>query len=290
MPATSSLPSIMLLAAAALTGTVVRRITGSSSRGAFLVGFLACLFLAPVPLIAGPHFQLVGGRADLRHPRYGLAAVAALFALYGLAVLGARSPTWALAVFAGGAAALIVPAHIVIALLGVVGRSVWTIGSRSRSLDTRRLPVSVVWRRTFIATARHRGHRRMGTSDRSTARSAASIAQRSALQHVWQKSVAIVASALGVPGHRGRLVPRPEPGVDRADLYVGTGAIVVTAAVVLGGSRQISSRSTCSSQRSPFSLRRAASRSGRSGSDCAAGRRRLAVAFLCRVAPSWKSA
>ena len=53
----------MLLAAAALTGTLVRRLTGSTSRGAFLFGFLACLFLAPVPFIPGPLLQLVGGRA-----------------------------------------------------------------------------------------------------------------------------------------------------------------------------------------------------------------------------------
>ena len=42
---------VVLLAAAALTGTVVRRMTGATSRPAFLFGFLACLFLAPVPLI-----------------------------------------------------------------------------------------------------------------------------------------------------------------------------------------------------------------------------------------------
>ena len=38
---------LMLLAAAAMTGTLVRRMTGATSRGAFLFGFLACLFLAP---------------------------------------------------------------------------------------------------------------------------------------------------------------------------------------------------------------------------------------------------
>jgi hypothetical protein len=45
---------VLLLAAGALTGTLVRRMTGTSSRAAFLLGFLTCLFLVPVPLIAGP--------------------------------------------------------------------------------------------------------------------------------------------------------------------------------------------------------------------------------------------
>ena len=44
---------VLLLAAAALTGTLVRRMTGATSRGAFLFGLLACLFLAPVPLSQG---------------------------------------------------------------------------------------------------------------------------------------------------------------------------------------------------------------------------------------------
>ncbi len=64
------------------------------------------------------------------------------------------TPTWALACFAGTAAALILPAHVVIALLALVGvGSVWTIRIAQSLLATRRLPsVSPVWRRTFIAT------------------------------------------------------------------------------------------------------------------------------------------
>ena len=54
---------LVLLAAAAMTGTLVRRLTGATSLGAFLFGFIACLFLAPIPLIAGPALQLVGRRA-----------------------------------------------------------------------------------------------------------------------------------------------------------------------------------------------------------------------------------
>ena len=40
-----------------MTGTLVRRLTGATSPGAFLFGFIACLFLAPIPIIAGPYFS-----------------------------------------------------------------------------------------------------------------------------------------------------------------------------------------------------------------------------------------
>ena len=82
---------LLLLAAAALTGTLVRRLTGSTSRGAFLFGFVACLFLAPIPLIAGPHFSSWAVGLIFGITLYGLAAVAVLLAMYGLAVAG-RAP------------------------------------------------------------------------------------------------------------------------------------------------------------------------------------------------------
>jgi hypothetical protein len=145
---------LVLLAAAALTGTLVRRFTGTASRGAYLFGFLACLFLAPVPLISGPEFSSWATGLIVGITFYGLAAVAVLLALYGLAVLRTRPPTWALACFAGSAAALILPAHIVIAVLALVGiGSVWIIRVAQSLLATSRLPVvSPIWRRTIIAT------------------------------------------------------------------------------------------------------------------------------------------
>ena len=74
---------LLLLAAAALTGTIVRRMTGSRSRGLFLFGFVACLFLAPAPLAVGMVFEI---------RMYGLAAVAVLLSLYALAVIGTSRP------------------------------------------------------------------------------------------------------------------------------------------------------------------------------------------------------
>ena len=52
---------LVLLAAAAMTGTLVRRLTGASSLGAFLFGFIARPFLAPIPIIAW-------GRTSARGP------------------------------------------------------------------------------------------------------------------------------------------------------------------------------------------------------------------------------
>jgi hypothetical protein len=145
---------VLLLAAAALTGTLVRRMTGTASRGAYLFGFLACLFLEPVPLIWAGVFTSWAVGLIFGLTLYGLAAVAVLLALYGLAVLGTRRPTWALAGFAGSAGALILPAHVVIAFLALVGvGSAWAIRIARSLLTTRRLPiVSPIWRRTIIAT------------------------------------------------------------------------------------------------------------------------------------------
>ena len=149
---------VLLLAAAALGGTLVRRMSGTASRRAYLFGLLAMLFLAPVPLVAaGP--LTCPSAVSLRSSTASAFMVSrrsrCLLALYGLAVLGGRQATWALAVFAGSAVALILPAHIVIALLGLVGVGFVAAIRIARSLlTTRRLPVlSPVWRRTVIATA-----------------------------------------------------------------------------------------------------------------------------------------
>jgi hypothetical protein len=136
---------VMLLAAATMTGTLVRRMTRSRSRGPFLFGFSACLFLAPVPLAVGMIFEV---------RMYPLAAVAVLLAMYGLAVLDGRRASWALACFVGSAAALLLPAHIVIAALAVVGiGSVWATRIGQSLIATRRLPeVAPVWQQTYVAT------------------------------------------------------------------------------------------------------------------------------------------
>jgi hypothetical protein len=145
---------VLLLVAAALTGTLVRRMARTNSRRAYLFGFVACLFLAPIPLIPGPFFSSWAVGLIFGITLYGLAAVAVLLALYNVAVLGSRQATWALAGFVGSAIALIVPAHVVVALLALVGvGTVWAVRNGPSVIATRRPPiVSPIWRRTLIAT------------------------------------------------------------------------------------------------------------------------------------------
>ena len=56
-----------------------------SSRAAYLFGFLACLFLAPVPLIPGPFFSSWAVGMIFGITLYGLGAVAGLLAMYSVA-------------------------------------------------------------------------------------------------------------------------------------------------------------------------------------------------------------
>ena len=148
---------LMLLAAAAMTGTLVRRMTGATSRAAFLFGFVACLFLAPAPQAVGMIFEV---------RMYPLAAVAVLMAIYAFAVLGDRRPDWARASFVGSAAAVVLPAHIVIAALAVVGLGgVWAIRIGQSLVATRRLPhVAPVWRQTYWPRPSPSSRRSVGAS------------------------------------------------------------------------------------------------------------------------------
>ena len=161
---------VMLLAAAVLTGTLVRRLTGSRSRGAFLFGFLACLFLAPVPLIPGPYFSsravgLIFGITTTASPRSRSCCRCTAFA-----VLGGRRASWALAAFVGSAAAMILPAHIAIAALALVGvGAVWAVRIGQSLLATGRLPeVTPVWRQTSSRPASPSSRRSRGGSSPAT--------------------------------------------------------------------------------------------------------------------------
>ena len=228
---------VLLLASAALTGTLVRRLTGSVTRGAFLFGFLACLFLAPVA-IPGPYFSSRAVGLIFGITTYGLAAVAVLLSMYALAVLDGRRASWALAVFVGSAAALVVPAHIAIAVLGLVG-----VGSAAavriiRSLAaTRRLPVvTTTWRRTFIAAGvaivatvawgQLTGHGMLGGG------SSPSVA---AFDASWRDSIALIALGSGAMAAIviAWFLDRKEASL-RGDMYVGTMALLVTGAIYWG--------------------------------------------------------
>ena len=229
---------VLLLAAAALTGTLVRRMTRTSTSGAFLFGFFACVFLAPVPLIPGPFFSSWAVGLLFGITTYGMAAVAVLLAMYSVAVLGAGKATWALAGFVGSAIALILPAHVVVGLLALVGvGSVWTIRILQSLVATRRLPLVLpVWRRTLMATGVAvvvtivwglvTGHG-VGASGLS--------ASVSPFNASWRDSVAI--TILGAGAFFGLpvawLLVRKEAPIQAA-MFVGTAALLVVGALAWG--------------------------------------------------------
>jgi len=229
---------IVLLAAAALTGAVVRRIARTESRRSYLLGFLACLFLAPIPLIPGPFFSSWAVGLIFGITMYGMAAVAVLLALYCVAVLGGRRATWGLAGFVGTSIAFIVPAHIVIAVLAFVGvASAWAIRSFQSVRAERRLPVvSPVWRRTLIATGiaivaivgwgLATGHG-MGNSGLSPSVSPFNAS--------WRDSVAITmlgAGAFFAIGVAWLLFRKTSTA--HADTYFGTMVLLVAGAIAWG--------------------------------------------------------
>lgn len=145
---------LILLAAAALTGTTVRRYAETSSRRAYGFGFAACLFLAPVALVPGPFFSSWAVGLVFGITLYGMGAVAALLALYSVATLRRREASWPLAVFVGTSFAYLLPAHVVVALLALVGVGAVAAHRVATSL---RAPGGVaalapIWLRTLVAT------------------------------------------------------------------------------------------------------------------------------------------
>ena len=228
---------VLLLAAAALTGTVVRRMAKTASRRAYLFGFVACLFLAPIPLIPGPFFGSWAVGLIFGITSYGLAAVAVLLALHALAVLGSRKATWALAGFVGSALALILPAHVLVALLALLGvGSVSAVRMIQSVKRTRRPPiVSPVWRRTIVATCVAvvatavwgllTGHG-IGSGGSPSV---------SPFNAAWRDSVAITilgAGAFFAIAVAWLLVRREAPV--QADLYFGTVVLLVGGALAWG--------------------------------------------------------
>ena len=158
--------------------------------------------------------------------------------MYGLAVLGSRTASWTLAAFVGSAAALILPAHIVIAVLGLVGvGSVCVIRLMQSLVATRHLPVvPAVWRRTFAATGIAlmatvgwglvTGHG-IGTSGVSP-----SISPFNAF---WRETVAtiVICSGAFLAIAVAWFMVRKERSVE-AGLYIGTGALLVAGTLVWG--------------------------------------------------------
>jgi hypothetical protein len=230
---------LVLLAAAALTGTLVRRVTATPSRAAYVLGFIACLFLAPVPFLPIPYFSGSNVGLIFGITTYGLGAVTVLLGMYSLVVINARKATWALAAFVGSAVAFILPAHIAFALLAVAGVGT-VLGRRvlQTAIATRRLPVVPLWwRYTLIATGASvveavvwgllTGHG-LGGSDGSTP-------VVTSFNQFWRDDVAFTFLGGGVFFSivAGWFLARAKAGV-QADLYLGTIALLIAGAVIWG--------------------------------------------------------
>jgi len=117
---------LVLLATVLLAGTLVRLTLRTTSRWVFVFGAAACLFLVPVPLIAGPFFSSWAFGMTLGITLYGLAAPTALLMIYAFASMDPRTG-WSNALFRGAIAAALLPAHLVVAGLAVVGAAIAAI-------------------------------------------------------------------------------------------------------------------------------------------------------------------
>ena len=229
---------LVLLAAALMTGVLVRRVTGANSQRAFQFGFLAALFLAPVPLIAGPTFSSWAAGMIFGVTVYGLAAVAAPIAMYSMAVLDTRQPTWPLACFIGSAAALLLPTHLVIAVLGLIGGA--TVGAIRivRSVRaTSHLPSTSTLRRRALAWAILAVLATViwGALTDHGISSSALQASVSAFNETWRDSLVIVA--LGAGTFLAIPVAALMAGRDQrpvADIYVGVIVLLLVGAIVWG--------------------------------------------------------
>jgi hypothetical protein len=229
---------VLLLAAAALTGTLVRRVNATGSRAAYVFGFAVCLLLTPIPVIAGPFFSVWANGLIYGIAVFGLVAVAALFALYLVAVMGPLRPSWPLACFAGSAIAFILPAHIVIAMLAVVGVGAVLAFRIGRSLltDRRLPPISPIWRRTALVTVIALGATvAWGVLTGHGLGGGAPLSRISAFNDSWRDTVAIVTLGAGmllaIP-----LVWFLARRDDRfvADLCLGTTGLVIAGAIAWG--------------------------------------------------------
>lgn len=145
---------LVLLAAAALTGTLVRRLVATTARGAFLFGAAAALFLAPMP-VPGRFFGSWATGLIFGITMYGLGVIAALLAVYVLCVHRSRWRSWGSSLFAAAIVASMLPTHIVIATLAFVGTVsvAMTYTVRSLVLEKRLPTVDVGWWRTLALTA-----------------------------------------------------------------------------------------------------------------------------------------
>ena len=138
---------LVLLAAAALTGTIVRRLARTSSRRAFVFGAAASLFLAPVPVLAGALYGWWAVGLLFGITLYGMSVIAALLGLYVITVRGSLRDSLDLQLFCGTLIASMLPTHIVVAVLALIGAAgVFVVDTTTGFVRGRRPVVSRPWR------------------------------------------------------------------------------------------------------------------------------------------------
>ncbi len=235
---------VLLLAAVFVGGTIVRRLTNPSSYSAFGFGVIACLLLAPVPLLAAPLFGHIPFTASITAAllyginTYGVAAVAALLGMHLITVLGSRPPSWTLAGFSGCLVAFVLPAHLAIAVLGMTGVGIVVAVNVARSLlATRHAPaMGLIWRRTtLVAVAVLAATFAWGSLTGHGLPVGAGSSGTGPFNAAWQQSVMLVVVGAGaflaIPGAWLRV---RGDGSIQADLYLGVLAIVVGGAIGWG--------------------------------------------------------
>lgn len=227
---------LLLLACVALTGTVVRRLAGTRSRGAFLFGGLACLFLAPVPIqdtfFSGWPVGLIFGITT-----YGVSAIVVLLVLFRIADSPPETRTLPSVLFWGAVIASIIPAHIVMALLATVGvGAAATARVASAYLSTRRLPrVGGSWKGIVVAAVAVTAVTVIWGFATGHGIGASGLAEQVApFNPSWQRSVALTAAGSGVFLAIPIVLRKPgSPGMARS-VVIGTLALLLAGAIGWG--------------------------------------------------------
>jgi len=118
---------LLVLAACALSGALTARLAGGRSRReAYFLGVLAMLTLAPVPLIAGDHFDWWARPIGFTITQYGLAFVVASLGML-IAISWPAQRTMARLCLVAAVAGAMVASHILVAAAAAIGLAVSAI-------------------------------------------------------------------------------------------------------------------------------------------------------------------
>ena len=144
---------LSLLAAAALAGTLVRRMARTSSRRAFLFGAATLLVLSPLPLLPGALYGWWAVGLLFGISLYGMSVIPVLIGLCLITGDDARLKSRASQLFAGATLAFLLPTHIVVAVLAVVGIvGVFSVNMLTAVLQRKRTRIPEAWRGPLAAT------------------------------------------------------------------------------------------------------------------------------------------